>query len=561
MKRWNHSIRFLSLVLVLFVSGVVFAGRVVTITLCKDVVQPDLVPVDIQENFAPDAAAIHAVVSLEDMSAGIKLKGEWVSVDAIAAPNYVIDAAEMVADKSTTRAHFALSRPNRGWPAGNYRLNVYLDGKLAAVKTFKIIGAPGAQVPATVPSPATRPPAAVPQRLPESDPDLAREQQVATGFSGTFSFQSERTTLTLRLQQSPDGTLKGTLSSSTGAQFQLEGMVQEGTAMGICASNEGKVFFEASLQGNQLHLALLEPDANNMPDYQRARQLMLNRVTGAASRSPAPSALPGSRAPSGASARPASGEVASDPSWGFRFNVPAGWKIKKEAAGAILGHDTIAGAILVFPHTAASMQEVQQQMQQGLSEENSELRPEGNIGRIGENGVGGIYQGRYQGQQVKARGIGTFSPGGGGAYILGISTPEKFSGELAQAADSLARSLEPARVEVSEVMQYFVGTWFSYTKNTSNEVTLYADGTFSMNYEASYSGTPDSSGATGWGLARQNRNRGRWTVRGSRTSGVIILKYPDGGTEEVQYRVHQERGETFWSEYYFDGNLYGKKRE
>lgn len=560
MKHWDRVIRFLSFVLVFFVSGVVFAGRVVTITLCRDIVQPDLVPVDIQENFGADAPAIHAVVLLEDMNAGTKLKGEWVSVDAITTPNYVIDATEMAVDQSTTRAHFALSRPNRGWPVGNYRLNVYLDGKLAAVKTFKIIGAPGSQGPASVPSAAARPSVVAPPRT-ERGPEDAREEQASTGFSGIFSLPSDRTTLTLKLQQSPDGTLKGTLSSSTGVQFQLEGMVQEGTAMGICASNEGKVFFEASLQGNQLHLALLEPDANNMPDYRRARQLVLNRMPGAAPRSTVPSTKPGSHLASSSSSKPASGEVASEPSWGFRFHVPAGWKIKKEASGAILGHDTIAGAILVFPHTAASMQEVQQQMQQGLSEENSDLRPAGNIGRIGENGVGGIYQGRYQGQPVKARGIGIFSPGGGGAYILGISTPEKFSEELAQAADSVAGSLEPAHMEVSEVMQHFVGTWFSYTKNTSNEVTLYGDGTFSMNYEASYSLTPDSSGATGWGLARQNRNRGRWTVRGSRTSGVITLKYPDGSTEEVQYRVHQERGETYWSEYYFDGNLYGKKRD
>lgn len=235
--------------------------------------------------------------------------------------------------------------------------------------------------------------------------------------------------------------------------------------------------------------------------------------------------------------------------------------MKKEPSGALLGHDSIAGAILVFPHMAGSFQEVQQQMLEGLSEEESQLTLSGRIERIAENAIGGIYLGTYQGQQVKARGIGTFSPSGGGAYILGISTPERFSSELAQAADAVARSLEPARVEVSDVMQHFVGTWFSYTKNTSNEVTLFPDGTFSMNYEASYSGNPTPGGVTDWGLARQDRSKGRWTVRGTRSSGVIILKFPNGSTEEVQYRVHEEGGQIYWNEYYFDGSLYGKKRE
>jgi hypothetical protein len=58
----------------------------------------------------------------------------------------------------------------------------------------------------------------------------------------------------------------------------------------------------------------------------------------------------------------------SDPTWGFKFSLPKGWKVEKGPKGAILGHDTIPGMIWVFPHLASSFQEVQKQMA-GLAEE------------------------------------------------------------------------------------------------------------------------------------------------------------------------------------------------
>jgi hypothetical protein len=53
---------------------------------------------------------------------------------------------------------------------------------------------------------------------------------------------------------------------------------------------------------------------------------------------------------------PGAAQAVSDPAWGFSFSLPAGWKVQKDANGAIMGHDTIAGMILVFPHSASSME-------------------------------------------------------------------------------------------------------------------------------------------------------------------------------------------------------------
>jgi hypothetical protein len=148
-----------------------------------------------------------------------------------------------------------------------------------------------------------------------------------------------------------------------------------------------------------------------------------------------------------------------DPNWGFKFSPPPGWKWQHDHSGAILGHDTIAGMIVVFPHLATGPQEVQQQMMEGLTDEQTQLFLAGKLERLTDNAIAGEYSGTYQGQQVKARGIGTFSPYGGGAYILAVTTPEMYGPQLSGAAESVARGMEFFRVEVSDLVRHFSGMW------------------------------------------------------------------------------------------------------
>ena len=86
----------------------------------------------------------------------------------------------------------------------------------------------------------------------------------------------------------------------------------------------------------------------------------------------APVEKPAAEGPSPAPAAPPGTTQVGDPSWGFAFQPPAGWKFEKSAAAVILGHDSIAGMILVLPHQATTLEEVQRQMQEGLDEEGFE---------------------------------------------------------------------------------------------------------------------------------------------------------------------------------------------
>ncbi len=272
---------------------------------------------------------------------------------------------------------------------------------------------------------------------------------------------------------------------------------------------------------------------------------------------PAPPAPGGDKPAVAASAQVGTGE-AGDPGWGFKFRPPAGWKFQKSAEAVILGHDTIAGMIVVLPHTAANIQQVQSQMQQGLHEEGIDLSPTGGLRSAGTSALAGDYGGVFQGVQARALGLGTLSPFGGGAFIIALTTPDKFGRELPAAAEAVARSMQYFRIAVSELMGHFAGTWVTMTKSTETQAVLKSNGDYFSSYEAAYSG--DLSGGGAWGHAAASNDRGRWTVRGDKQQGVITITYANGNQTQIQYHVHVERGETYWNEYWFNGDLYGRKR-
>jgi len=261
------------------------------------------------------------------------------------------------------------------------------------------------------------------------------------------------------------------------------------------------------------------------------------------------------------------GEV-GNPGWGFKLEPPEDWKFQQDMSMAILGHDTIPGMIIVAPHEAADLEQATAQMQEGINEEGVALHPAGAVVRHeSDNALVVEYSGIFEGQQAKARGIGTLSPHGGGAFILAISTPESFGPELTAAADEIVTAMRYFRVDVSDLVRHFAGRWASYSGNsgggTLSNLTFHPDGSFADASETSYNinyssdgwGTPDTNvGATG-----VNSSRARWTVRGTRESGLITIHLPDGGESTIEYRVFVEKGQTYWTEYLFNGRHYAKQ--
>jgi len=262
---------------------------------------------------------------------------------------------------------------------------------------------------------------------------------------------------------------------------------------------------------------------------------------------------------------PLFGEMIGNEAWGFKFTVPEGWLYQQGPDGAVLGHNTVAGMIIVMPHIASNVQEIIGEMQQGLVEEGVQLFPAGDLQKIEDGIIAGDFQGIFNGQQVKATVIGTVSPDGGGAYIFALSLPHEYSSQLGSAATSIAKNMQYMKSDTSSLMAHFAGSWASFSSNTEDYITFFANGEYTNSYVASYSGdfTDAFSGEqTGsWGVAGEDQELGQWNVRGNKKSGTIFLQSADGSEYEISYEVHVENGVTYWSEYYFNGSFYMKKTD
>ena len=392
-------------------------------------------------------------------------------------------------------------------------------------------------------------------------------------LTGNYKMQSGEASLTLDLTQQGN-LLTGTLSSNTGASFQLNGQVENGIGYGTCTGTDGTVYFEAYLEGTDLTIGLIEMDQFNMPDYDKAQYLLFAKSTGSEAgkattsvtdQQPAQQFNTQQNMPAGTTGSSSIGQnEVGDPSWGFKFSPPAGWVHQQSAEGVLLGHNSIAGMILVLPHMSENMQQLQMEMQKGIQEEGSSLTLSSGLQNIQQNVLGGDYTGVMDGTQVKARGFGVLSPYGSGAYIIAVSTPEGFSKDLLDASESIFRNMQYFKVEVSDLMQHFAGNWSHFTTNTSTWMCFCPDGTYSEQYESSYSGDFQDAGgndAGGWGATGQDSSRGRWTVRGNKDAGTIVVSMANGKEIYYEYKVHVEKGEKYYSEYYFNGDFYFKKKE
>jgi hypothetical protein len=142
------------------------AVRVVSASTCKGISEPGTLATNPTDRFPPETTEIHAVVVLADAKLGTKVRGAWISVDAIDVPNYEIRSTEVtVAKAGESRVHFSLA--NKSFPPGNYQLKISVDGQAAVVVPFVVTRAaapvaaspPKAAAPAPKPAPQTSAPA------------------------------------------------------------------------------------------------------------------------------------------------------------------------------------------------------------------------------------------------------------------------------------------------------------------------------------------------------------------------------------------------------------------
>jgi hypothetical protein len=89
--------------------------------------------------FAIDTPKIFLHADLEDAVDDTKVSSTWIAEKTDKAPpNYKIDSVELTASENMDVVTFSLSKPNAGWPVGDYRVDLFINGKPAGSAHFKV---------------------------------------------------------------------------------------------------------------------------------------------------------------------------------------------------------------------------------------------------------------------------------------------------------------------------------------------------------------------------------------------------------------------------------------
>ena len=128
--------RILSIILVVTVGSLVAHADSPTVEAAI-AVDSDTKPTD---SFATTVPKLNAFFKSTGTVKGDKLRGVWIAEDVgDAAPaNTKIDEASIIADQDDYYGAFSLSKPDKGWPPGKYRVEIYLNDELVTTVKFTV---------------------------------------------------------------------------------------------------------------------------------------------------------------------------------------------------------------------------------------------------------------------------------------------------------------------------------------------------------------------------------------------------------------------------------------
>ncbi len=386
----SHKFSAFLLFALLALSSTLWAVEVISIATCPEVSESGYVPIGSTNRFSTETPKIHAVVVLKEVEPFTKVKCSWLAVDAYQTANSEIYASDVDVNDSNARLQFAIKRPKKGWRAGNYRIDLYIDKKIAETVAFEIVSEP------------------------DQPSNWSGQDNASSSLLGSWECQVEFGVISLLFQ-----TEKELLFDGDPVKYSLR--------PGIIRIDDGK--------GIQDYPYWLEGDVLRL-SFPAGFQLEFARIES-------------NPAIAEEDSESAESEI-DDADWGFKFTPPKGWKAEKGSRGAMLAHNSIAGMILVFPHLKTDFEEMRAQMEAGFSEEGFRLSLTDSLHAVSNNAIGGDYQGVFEKKQVKGRVIGTFSVYSNGAYVMALAAPDKFNRQLSQAADSIVEQMKYFKLSESE---------------------------------------------------------------------------------------------------------------
>jgi hypothetical protein len=377
----------------------------------------------------------------------------------------------------------------------------------------------------------------------------------AQDFSGTYVTQNALGgSVTLVMAQSAAGQITGSLSGG-GVSYELNGIIEEGSVLGTLSSAMGGVYFAAELLGSELHVTLIEPDANNQPNYAQSQLLVFTRQGlgqgGAAPSPPAGNPLAQQPRP----AQPAPGNpLAGEPvtggagagrqvlqGWNIEYEIPSGWQVSQSFGRVqMLGSTTAAGGIFVSPGLYSNFDEIVADVTvfyQSLGHVAYPIEQPSQTTVAGFQAMAGLYMSQDQmGQTLHSRIISLLTPHGTGFVVTGMTTPQQMP-QLRALVDRLAGTVSAQAPEVNQqAVAALRGRWMYYAGKAtgvtsvqgggsrSHEEYVTFDGVGSFQWQSSTSLSVTTPGAAGVGSANANSDQGTYTVIGN----TLVVKGRQG---------------------------------
>jgi uncharacterized RDD family membrane protein YckC len=117
------------------------SGGPITATLARDVKPNTFEPVDPTSTFPQSAPVLYVAFQAKDAGAGAKVRTVWTAVDVgqAAAPNSVIDEATVTLPRGDESGAFNLTRRDRPWPVGQYKVDFYVNDRMVLSMPFTVV--------------------------------------------------------------------------------------------------------------------------------------------------------------------------------------------------------------------------------------------------------------------------------------------------------------------------------------------------------------------------------------------------------------------------------------
>jgi hypothetical protein len=98
-----------------------------------------------KSEFAPDTPEIHMDADLTGLTTGSKIKGTLIAVSVVDGEGHLIQnkevsSYEVEAPREQAGVHFAFSAPTKGWPTGEYVIELSVDGQKVQEAEFTVKG-------------------------------------------------------------------------------------------------------------------------------------------------------------------------------------------------------------------------------------------------------------------------------------------------------------------------------------------------------------------------------------------------------------------------------------